>query len=685
MRYLTRIRPFNLVSKPRFELFSFSILSRRKTPPKPHKIEKHLALTKDDANSLFSQITEILGSGNLALDETPSLQSVYNAYILGLESTSYCTPSVCGNAQEKIKESVLRDAQMGNFFWNRNDISGAAHKITKAEIALEFYKEMVRNDMVPNIKVYTLLLNCLADYGDIDGVYLVTDNMIQADKMDDALEIVDIMKKINVVDEVVYGTSISSYLRKNDAPKALDLLHSMKEAGLTPLISTYTELMQHLLNVNEYDEGSTLFDEMLDIGIKMDNVVHMAMIAGHVHHSNISTTWSLFRKMEKEGTRASQKSYSIFIKEFYRALKTDEIINILRKMHDSKRYCQEVKASGKDHPKEEICTGDSNNAKTNVKSNYVDSNANYLLVEPLPRTSDKDLQTICTILSSSKDWSLTQEALEKHQKVEEALKLFKEKMNMGLVPDKELVEGFFDWLCQAGKLAEARKCLEYLCQVGYTTLLSYSSLIRAFCRRGKAEPALALTGDVKEDRSTLNHYVYGSLVYELLKKGQIDEALAKLESMKTAGVHPTVHVYTSLILQFGKEKKMDQALDIFKKMWEESCHPIVVTYTALIDGYMNAGNVTEAQKLFLRTRLTGPFPDFRAYTVLIAGLCKVGKSKEALQVLYEMMDDGVVPSSINFRTIFFRLNREGKRHLAQTVVQQTQVNESFCMVDCLTH
>ena len=482
-------------------------------------------------------------------------------------------------------------------------------------------------------------------------------------------------------------------------------------------------------------------------------------------------------------------------KEFLKLEEVDEI------QRHCKRYCLEVEASGKDHSKGEICTGDSDNAKPNLKSNHVESNASCLLGEPLPRNSNEDLQAICAILSSAKDWSLMQEALEKHQihytadlvteilvicslsgsvalnffswvrkqpgyrhttdtynmaikiagrgkdfkhmrslfyemqrngclvtsdtwtimimsygrvgltdialrnfremkacgckptastykylilslcgrkggKVEEALKLFKEMINMGLVPDKELVEGLFDCLCQAGKLADARKCLEYLCQVGFTTLMSYSLLIRALCRRGKVEEALALRGDVKENRSTLDHYVYGSLVHGLLKKGQIDEALAKLESMKTAGVHPTVHVYTSLISHFGKEKKMDQALNIFKKMWEESCHPTVVTYTALIHGYMNARNVAEARKLFLRMRLKGPFPDFKAYTVLIAGLCEVGKSEEALQVLHEMMADGVVPSSINFRTVFFGLNREGKRHLAQTVMQQKRATAS---------
>ncbi|KAL2936383.1 hypothetical protein RDABS01_000993 [Bienertia sinuspersici] len=247
----------------------------------------------------------------------------------------------------------------------------------------------------------------------------------------------------------------------------------------------------------------------------------------------------------------------------------------------------------------------------------------------------------------------------KGRKLDEAMKLFKEMINTGIIPNKELVEVLFDSFCQAGKVEDAKKCLEYLQKAGFTKPLSYSLLIRALFRRDKVEEALALANDVKEERSVLDHYIYGSLVRGLLQSGQLDKALAKIDSMKQLGVHPTVHVYTSLISHFCKKKQMGKALEFFKTMWQEGCHPTVVTYTALIHGYINSEKFEDARKLFLRMRLKGPIPDFKAYSMLITSFSEVGRSEAALQLLSDMLDDGIVPSTVNFRTVFFGLNREG--------------------------
>ncbi|MEX5618427.1 hypothetical protein ABFV55_27510, partial [Pseudomonas syringae] len=45
-------------------------------------------------------------------------------------------------------------------------------------------------------------------------------------------------------------------------------------------------------------------------------------------------------------------------------------------------------------------------------------------------------------------------------------------------------------------------------------------------------------------------------------------------------------------------------------------------------------------------------------------------SEEALQVINDMLDSGICPSTVNFRTIFYGLNREGKHDIAQTVLQR---------------
>ncbi|XP_021734241.1 putative pentatricopeptide repeat-containing protein At5g06400, mitochondrial [Chenopodium quinoa] len=979
-------------------------------------------MKKDDHDSLFSEITEILGTGNLALSKIPSGVFVPVAIPVDFSGNGDCTQGVCENAQEKIEgkseEVFVNSDKVGNLTGN-DDNSFVVQKITeivrqgnvgismeqrlddsgcefssdvvvnvlkrcfkvphlanrffswvklkngswlttesyntmlylageakefelverlveemesfgcekdirtwtiqlmhygkakligkallifekmkklgvepdaeaygwlirvlcqsrKGEIALEFYKEMVQKDYRPDIRQYTMLLNCLAGCGDIDGVYLVANDMInvsqipdqnvyffvlksfcmserirealelirdlktknltlsseyfdilvkglcKARRMDDALEIVDIMKKRNVVNEVVYEALINGYLRKNDFARALDMFQGLKDAGITPLTSTYTMLMQHFFSLNEYEKGCALYNEMLDRGVKLDSVAYTAIIAGHVRNDSISAAWKLFESMEEEGIKATQKCYLVIIQELCRNSKTDEMINVLYQMQDNKikiskeishcviSYLERKRETKKAEEVKKMlkCWGDYYEAvepsKTvefsetkvhNLESNNIEQNGDSLLLEPLPQSfNSKDLHKICAILSSPKGWYDMQKALEEFQicytpdlvteilricsqygyaalqffswvrnqpgyrhstdsynvamkiagkgkdfkhmrdlffemqrngclvtpdtwtimillygrvgltnialmnfndmkasglkptastykylllslcgrkgrKLDEAINLFKEMINTGLVPDKELVEVCFNCFCQSGKLEDAKKCMEYIQKVGYTKPLSYSLLIRALFRCGKVEEALALANDVKEERSTLDRYIYGSLVHGLLQSGQLDEALAKIDSMKQVGIHPTVHVYTSLIVHFCKEKQMERALDIFKTMWQEGCYPTVVTYTALLSGYINSQNFEDARKLFLRMRLKGPLPDFKAYSMLITSYCEMEKSEVAMQLLSEMLDDGIVPSTVNFRTVFFGLNREGKQHLAQRIMQ----------------
>ncbi|XP_074321227.1 putative pentatricopeptide repeat-containing protein At5g06400, mitochondrial [Silene latifolia] len=745
----------------------------------------------------------------------------------------------------------------------------------KGEIALEFYKEMVQKGFELHSWLYPQLLKCLADCGDVDGVYLVVDDMIsvshipendaycsalkslcisgrikealelirdlnhknvtlsplffetlvkglcRANRVEDALEMVDIMKKRNVVSEGVYGALINGYLRKNDASKALDLFHDMKETGFTPLTSTYTELMQHHFNSNDYEKGCALYSELLETGVELDTVAYTAMIAGHVRHDHIEAAWKVFQSMEKEGIKPTQKCFLIFIKELCRSSsRANEITKLLTYMLDSKinigkeiydcvrsYLVRNKKIANSEHIKDLLRRGrncrdirasqdtSSPGKMQNGGSDSVDSNADLLLLEPLPLTySDEHLRKVCAILSSANDWPAMEEALEKlsicytpvlvseilhkcsqhgsavlhffawvrnqpgyrhttetynsaikiagkgkdfihmrnifnemrrngclvtpdtwtimimlygrigltdiatrtfsemkasgckpttstykylmlslcgrkGRKVEEAVQLFSEMINAGFVPDKEVVEVCFDCFCQAGKLEEAKKCLKHLQKVGFSTPLSYSLLIRSLCRTGQLEDALALVSDIQEvHRPTLDHYVSASLVHGLLKKGRLDEALSKINSLKEAGIHPTVHIYTSLISHFCKAKDIDRALEIFKTMGEEGCQPTVVTYTALIDGYIRTGNFEDARKLFLKMRFKGPFPDFKAYSVVIGSFCEAGQSEVAMECLSEMLKDGIVPSTINFRTVYYGLNREGKHDLARTVM-----------------
>ncbi|KAL8193285.1 hypothetical protein R6Q57_026866 [Mikania cordata] len=259
----------------------------------------------------------------------------------------------------------------------------------------------------------------------------------------------------------------------------------------------------------------------------------------------------------------------------------------------------------------------------------------------------------------------------KGRKVNEAIEVFAEMIHAGFIPDKELIEIYLECLCEVNNLLEAKKCVKILCTLGFSTPLAYSLYVRSLCRTGNVEEALVMINEVGEkDQITLNGYVYGSLIHVLLRKRRLQDALEKIESMKQVSIFPTVHVYTSLIVYFFKERQTSKALDVFEKMKQDGCEPTIITYSSLIRGYMSNGKITDAWNVFHKMKNEGPLPDFKTYSMFISCLCKEGKSKEGMQLLSDMLNVGFAPSTVNFRDVYYGLNREGKHNLAQTVLRR---------------
>ncbi|KAG4397150.1 hypothetical protein GLYMA_10G083901v4 [Glycine max] len=213
---------------------------------------------------------------------------------------------------------------------------------------MEFYNQMIWKDMVLDVTLYNMVMNCMARSGDVAAVNLLGNDMIRLPVMPEncvhgcmlkifcifgriedalelirdlknkdldlepenyknlvrrlckagrityALEIVDIMKRRDMDDGRVHGIVINGYLGRNDADRALEVFQCMKESGCVPTISTYTDLIQHLLRLNRYEETCMLYDEMLGKGIKPDIMAITTMVEGHVSQNRISGAWKMF-------------------------------------------------------------------------------------------------------------------------------------------------------------------------------------------------------------------------------------------------------------------------------------------------------------------------------------------------------------------------------------------------------
>ncbi|KAF3334773.1 putative pentatricopeptide repeat-containing protein [Carex littledalei] len=257
----------------------------------------------------------------------------------------------------------------------------------------------------------------------------------------------------------------------------------------------------------------------------------------------------------------------------------------------------------------------------------------------------------------------------KGRKIEEAVQIFQEMVRTGFVPDKETIGTYLSMLCEVGKIEDARRAVISLCKLGFEMQVAYSILVKAMCRAGRIDEALALLHEIKKIGCTIDQYMYGSIIHSLLRSGRAEEALNKVEEMKIVGTPCTVHVYTSLMVHFFKERDPGKALEIFRKM-QEVGELTVVTYSALIRGFMNNGMVKEAWDIYYKMKFKGPFPDFETYSMFIRSLCFAGRSKEAVTLILEMLDKGIIPSTVNLKTVVYGLNREGNHDLAGLVLRQ---------------
>uniref|UniRef100_A0A0D9XZ32 Pentacotripeptide-repeat region of PRORP domain-containing protein n=1 Tax=Leersia perrieri TaxID=77586 RepID=A0A0D9XZ32_9ORYZ len=257
----------------------------------------------------------------------------------------------------------------------------------------------------------------------------------------------------------------------------------------------------------------------------------------------------------------------------------------------------------------------------------------------------------------------------KGRKVDAAIKIFHEMCHAGCIPDNGMVCTYISALCECGMIDHAKSSVVLLCKHGFSIQAGYSILIRSLCRSDKIAEALSLFDNIEKYGCSRSAYMYGSLTQALLRKDRFEDAAAMLADMKNLGIPQSTHMYTSFMIYYLGKRDVSKAMDVLKEMIDNGCEPTVVTYSALIRGHMAMGMVSEAWDVFQNMKLKGPAPDFETYSMFMSCLCKAGKSEDGLQLIHDMLDSGIIPSAVNFRTVVHGLNVEGKYKLADSVLR----------------
>ncbi|CAH1438023.1 unnamed protein product [Lactuca virosa] len=546
----------------------------------------------------------------------------------------------------------------------------------KSDIAMEFYKEMVSKEMEPDTNLYKLLLNCLATSGYIDSIHLVAENMIKisqipeqyvytcmlksfcisgrirealevikdmknkdiriepehfeilvkgmcrADRISDALEIVDILKRKDVVDKKIYGIVINGYLRRNDVSNALQIFQSLKDCGQILPVSTYTELMQHLFRISEFEKAFDLYNMMLETGIELDSVAITAVVSGYVQQNRISEAWEVIKSMEKKGMKLTSKCYTVFIKELCKISRSDEALNVFNHMKALKLHIEDnmfnwiTSHSGqkgeleKIHQVKQIQRASSKKDETTLDLSSIQ-------IEPPPKSfTDHDLDRVCKIVSSSMSWCSKEESLQKCDLYSITPELVMEVLRSCRLHGGAALQ-FFTWV---GK------------KDGYSHTAETYNMAMKIAGQGKDFKQMRmLFHEMRRKGLLVSSDTWTIMILQYGRIGLTEIALKIFREMKETGCSPNSSTYKSLIISLcGKKgRKVNEAMEMFMEMSEDGFVPDKELVEIYLGCLCEVGNVLEAKSCAKNLCQLG-FSTPLAYSLCIRALCRSGKVEEGL-------------------------------------------------------
>ncbi|KAL0291411.1 UNVERIFIED_CONTAM: Pentatricopeptide repeat-containing protein, mitochondrial [Sesamum radiatum] len=152
-------------------------------------------------------------------------------------------------------------------------------------------------------------------------------------------------------------------------------------------------------------------------------------------------------------------------------------------------------------------------------------------------------------------------------------------------------------------------------------VISYTSVIRAFCQMGSLDTAMSMLGDMEKNDVEPNAVTFNTLLGAFYKSGRFSEAENLWSLMEEKRVIPDLRCYNSRLHGMVKEKRLSEALDVFKELEEKGLKPNNYTYNTVIKGFVNEGNLDEVKKWYAAMVERECGPDFVTFMTLIPFAC----------------------------------------------------------------
>ncbi|GAB2230305.1 hypothetical protein Drorol1_Dr00014566 [Drosera rotundifolia] len=245
----------------------------------------------------------------------------------------------------------------------------------------------------------------------------------------------------------------------------------------------------------------------------------------------------------------------------------------------------------------------------------------------------------------------------KESLVGEAVRVGKEIVGYGYMPNVVGFGSLVKKLCRLGRWSEGRVLLDGVMGIGVVDRVS--GLVDWFCKEGMIREAEYVVKAMRDRGKGLGVVGYGKVMEGYCLSGKVAEALRVLHQMERGGCKPDIVCYNILINGYCKSGKVKRALELFEDIRRKGFAPNTITYSTLLDGLFRANSPRLAKGLLKDMLDHGQDPDVVTLGSLLRGLCYGGQFRQAFALQRAVEKKGLPPNIVIYNILIDGLCNRG--------------------------
>ncbi|XP_077216556.1 pentatricopeptide (PPR) repeat-containing protein [Tasmannia lanceolata] len=314
---------------------------------------------------------------------------------------------------------------------------------------------------------------------------------------------------------ILYNVTLKVFRKARSWDRAEELLKEMLERGVKPDNVTFSTMISCARMCSLPGKAVEWFERMSELGCNPDDVTYSAMIDAYGRAGNVDMALSLYDRARKEKWRLDPVTFSTLIRIYGMSGNFDGAMNVY----------EEMKALG-------------------VKPNLVIYNT---LLDAMGR--------------ARRPW--------------QAKYIFREMNDNGFLPNRTTYAALLQAYGRARYAGDALNVYREMKEKGMELdVLLYNTLLAMCADVGYVDEALGIFEEMeKSEVCKPDSWTFSSLITIYSCSGQVSEAEGVMNKMLEAGFEPNIFVLTSLIQCYGKAKRTDDVVRTFDQLLELGITP----------------------------------------------------------------------------------------------------------------